>query len=93
MTQTIKRQTKADVSLTPHVMGIPVFIRSSPQTIIKPHQNRTKTHPHKHTQKVKTKNQQPKTGRKNSAFSHEPNYKKPAILSGQNSEKNNNATF
>lgn len=56
------------------------FIRSPPQTIKKTHQNKTKPHPP--TQKVKPKNQQLKSGGKISAFSHEANYKKPAILSG-----------
>lgn len=61
MTQTIKRQTKADVSNTA-CYGYPCLYQIiSTNHYKKPHQNRTKTHPHKRTQKVKTKKQQPKT--------------------------------
>lgn len=74
-------KSKADVSITVHFTGIPAFIRSSPQTIKKCQQNKIPPK-QKKSKKPKPKNQQVKTGGQNTAFSHEPNYKKAAILSG-----------
>lgn len=54
-------KSKADVSVTPHFMGIPAFIIGFPQTIQKP----TTT---KQTKNNHQKNQPPKTGGKNSAL-------------------------
>lgn len=51
------KKSKADASITVHFMGIPAFIRSSPQTIKKCQQNKTPP------KQKKVKNQNQKTNK------------------------------